>query len=164
MDLYGVIILEKKPPKNHEPLEWLLITNIPVTNTQEAIEKMRWYSLRWNVETFHKILKSGCSIEGAQLRSKKNLIKYITTKSVIAWRIFWLSRISRIDLNYNCNTVLTKIQQDVLFKRFNKGKINTEPISVKQALNWIGKLGGYIGRNSDAPPGIITIWKGWTCW
>lgn len=162
MDLYGVIILEKKPPKNHEPLEWLLITNIPVTNTQEAIEKMRWYSLRWNVETFHKILKSGCSIEGAQLRSKKNLIKYITTKSVIAWRIFWLSRISRIDLNYNCNTVLTKIQQDVLFKRFNKGKINTEPISVKQALNWIGKLGGYIGRNSDAPPGIITIWKGWT--
>lgn len=162
IDLYGVIILEKTPPKNHEPLEWLLITNIPVTNTPEAVEKMHWYSLRWNVETFHKILKSGCSIEDAQLRSRKNLIKYITTKSVIAWRIFWLSRISRLDLNYNCNTVLTKIEQTVLFKRFNKGKINTEPISVKQALNWVGKLGGYIGRNTDAPPGIVTIWQGWT--
>lgn len=65
IDLYGVIILEQSPPKNCDPVEWLLITNIPVTNIEEAIKKMHWYSLRWNVEMFHKILKSGCSVEDA---------------------------------------------------------------------------------------------------
>lgn len=162
IDLYGVIIIEQEPPANHEALEWLLITNIAVTNVEEAIEKMTWYGLRWNVETFHKILKSDCSVEDAQLRSREKLIKYITAKSVIAWRIFWLSRISRVNKNYDCDTILTQIEQTVLFKRFNKGQANTEPINVKQALNWIGKLGGYIGRNTDLPPGIITIWRGWT--
>jgi hypothetical protein len=162
IDLYGIIIREKEPPANHEPLEWLLFTNIPVNNIDDAIEKMHWYSLRWNVETFHKILKSGCSVEDAQLRNKDKLTKYITTKSIIAWRIFWLSRIGRLDGHYDCNVILTKIEQTILFKRFNNGQTNTESISVKQALNWIGKLGGYIGRNSDSPPGIITIWQGWT--
>lgn len=162
IDLYGVIIIEQEPPDNHEALEWLLITNMAVTNIEEAIEKMTWYGLRWNVETFHKILKSGCSIENAQLRSREKLIKYITTKSVIAWRIFWLSRIGRVDKNYDCDTILTPIEQTVLFKRFNKGQANTEPINAKKALDWIGRLGGYIGRNSDSPPGIITIWRGWT--
>lgn len=162
IELYGIIITEENPPVNHEALEWLLITNIPVNNVEEAIEKMRWYSLRWNVETFHKILKSGCSIEDAQLRSKEKLIKYITIKSIIAWRIFWLSKIARVDEDYNCNEILTKNEQVVLFKRFNKGQNNTEPITAKQALIWIGKLGGYIGRNSDTFPGIVTIWRGWT--
>ena len=101
-------------------------------------------------------------MEDAQLRNKDKLTKYITTKSIIAWRIFWLSRIGRLDGHYDCNVILTKIEQTILFKRFNNGQTNTESISVKQALNWIGKLGGYIGRNSDSPPGIITIWQGWT--
>ena len=51
-------------------------------------EKMKWYIQRWNVELFHKILKSGCAVESAQLRTRNKLIKYITIKSVIAWRIF----------------------------------------------------------------------------
>lgn len=162
IDLYGIIIKEERPPANHEPLEWLLFTNIPVNNIEDAIEKMHLYSLRWNVETFHKILKSGCLIEDAQLRSKDKLTKYITTKSIIAWRIFWLSRMTRLNEHYDCNIILTKVEQTILFKRFNKGQVNTESISVKQALNWIGKLGGYIGRKHDSPPGIITIWRGWT--
>lgn len=96
------------------------------------------------------------------MRSKERLIKYITIKSVIAWRIFWLSRIARVNQNYNCQTVLTETEQRLLYQRFNKGQINTEPIAVKQAIYWIGKLGGYIGRKSDVSPGITTIWKGWT--
>ena len=160
IDLYGVIILEKSPPKNHEPLEWLLITNIPGTSIEEAEEKMHWCNLRWNVKTFHKILKSGCSVEDAQLRSKKKLIKDIIAKSVIAPRIFWLSRISRVCGEYNYNTILTQIEQRVLFKRSNKDQNNIDSINVKQALNWIDRLGGYISRNSNSPRGIITIRQG----
>lgn len=69
---------------------------------------------------------------------------------------------AKLNEHYDCNIILTKVEQTILFKRFNKGQVNTASISVKQALNGIGKLGGYIGRKNDLPRGIITIWRGWT--
>ena len=162
MELYGIMIKEENPPKDQEALEWLLITNIVITNIGEAIEKMKWYSLRWNIETFHKILKSGCSVEYAQLRSREKLIKYVTTKSIIAWKIFWLSRSSKLEKGLDCSAILTKNEEEILFKRFNEGKKYIKPILLEQAYIWIAKLGGYIGRKADPPPGIITIWRGWT--
>ena len=62
----------------------------------------------------------------------------------------------------DCSTILTRFEQKILFKRFNQGKEYTEPISLEQAYTWIAKLGGYIGRKTDPPPGIISIWRGWT--
>ena len=162
--LYGIFVKEKNPPIGEEGLEWFLITNVPVNSPGEALKKVLWYSNRWSIEIFHKILKSGCSIESAQLRERDRLIKYITMKSIVAWKIFWLSRNFNKDddKNESCSVVLNKLEQQVLFKRFNKGANPSEEFSAKEAIIWIAKLGGYIGRNSDPPPGIISIWRGWT--
>jgi hypothetical protein len=162
IELWGVMIKEEHPPKDEEALQWLLITNIPIATVPEAIEKMNWYILRWKIELFHKILKSGCSIEAAQLRTREKLIKYVTIKSIIAWRIFWLSISFKISKSSDCSTILTATEQEILFKRFNQGKKYYKPLSVEQAYIWIAKLGGYIGRNTDPPPGMISIWRGWT--
>lgn len=86
--LCGIIVKENNPLEGEEAINWLLITNIKVSTTDEAVEKIKWYTRRWNIEIFHKILKSGCSIEAAQLRERERLIKYITMKSIVAWRIF----------------------------------------------------------------------------
>lgn len=160
--LWGVFVREQNPPESEEGISWFLLTNVPVITNEDAIKRIKWYTLRWNIEVFHKILKSGCSVELAQLRHRKRLIKYITVKSIIAWKIFWLSRHFNINKNINCNTILNITEQQILFKRFNKGAPMDREISVHEAFIWIAKLGGYIGRNSDAPPGIISIWKGWT--
>jgi hypothetical protein len=45
----------------------LLLTDLPVRSRQEAAEKLDWYAHRWKIETFHKILKSGCRAEEAKL-------------------------------------------------------------------------------------------------
>lgn len=160
--LFGILAKENNPPVGEAAIKWLLITNIEVNNAEEAIEKILWYTNRWNIEIFHKILKSGCSIETAQLRNRERLIKYITVKSIIAWRIFWLARVANIDKKINCNEILTILEQKILFKRFNDGAIPDREILAMEAIKWIAKLGGYIGRNSDPPPGIISLWKGWT--
>jgi hypothetical protein len=122
LPLWGVLIQERNLPANEEALKWLLTTNISIKTLSEAIEKMKWYIHRWNVELFHKILKSGCAVESAQLRTRNRLIKYITIKSVIAWRIFWLSRSFKNNVEIDCNMILTKLEQKILFKRFNNGK------------------------------------------
>ncbi|MDA9537122.1 hypothetical protein ACM41_12955, partial [Bradyrhizobium sp. CCBAU 21362] len=46
--------------KNRKKIEWKLITDLPVQSRKDAVEKLEWYALRWKIEVFHKILKSGC--------------------------------------------------------------------------------------------------------
>ncbi|CAK7261975.1 protein of unknown function (plasmid) [Shinella sp. WSC3-e] len=36
-----------------------MITDLPVQSTADAIQKLHWYAMRWKIEVFHKILKSG---------------------------------------------------------------------------------------------------------
>ncbi|WP_407169135.1 hypothetical protein [Bradyrhizobium sp. ORS 111] len=60
---------ERRAPKNRKKIEWKLLTDLPVQSRGDAIEKLEWYSLRWKIEVFHKILKFGCRAEDSQLRT-----------------------------------------------------------------------------------------------
>jgi hypothetical protein len=60
---------EATKPKGRDKIDWKLITNLPVRSRKDALEKLSWYSMRWKIETFHKILKSGCRAEASKLRT-----------------------------------------------------------------------------------------------
>ena len=76
-------------------IQWKLLTNLEVNTPQQAIEKMTWYSMRWKIETFHKILKSGCKSEESRLRTANRLANLISIFCIISWRIFWMTMINR---------------------------------------------------------------------
>ena len=162
LDLFSVMAIERNPPKGHDALCWVLLTDLSVTTLDEAVEKIRWYALRWNIELFHKVLKSGCSVEQAQLRHAERLKKYIAVKSIIAWRLFWLSRYCKEDSRANCLAVLTKEEWVILYRKIHQTKyLPDSPPTVGEVFIWIAKLGGYIGRRTDPPPGMISLWRGW---
>ncbi len=106
LNLQMVYVVEKNPPKNETPLEWVLLTNLPVTNFEEAIEKVRWYCLRWRIEVFHKILKSGLRVEDCRLGTAERLIRYLTVMSVIAWRLFMITLVARTNPECPCTIVV----------------------------------------------------------
>jgi hypothetical protein len=162
LNMWGIIAQEDNPPEGVDALSWILLTNIPINSLQEAIEKMTWYSYRWNIELFHKILKSGCAIEKAQLRQATSLKNYITLKSIVAWRLFWITRGFMHNKLNCCESVLTPLESQLLYKRFNCGQSPPNPPTFEQVYYWIARLGGYIHRHSKQPPGMISIWKGWT--
>ena len=109
-----------------------------------------------------KILKSGFSLERCQLRDGCRLKRYITLKCILAWRIFWLTRICKINKSYSCEKVVTKKEWKILHKKFNKNiPLPKKPPSVEEVFIWIGKLGGFIGRKSDGMPGVVSLWRGW---
>jgi Transposase DNA-binding/Transposase DDE domain len=162
IELFAIMAIERNPPKNIDPIKWVVLTNLSVKTIKKAIQYITWYSYRWNIEIFHKILKSGCGIEKAQLRDGKKLKKYITLKSIVAWRIFWLTRTFERNKDRQCDTVLTKDEWTILYKKFNQNRLPVEPPLIRDVYCWIGQLGGYINRKSDLYPGIISIWKGWT--
>jgi hypothetical protein len=162
LNLHAVYVVEKNPPQDEDPLEWMLLSNLPVTNFAEAIEKVRWYCLRWRIEVFHKILKSGLKVEQCRLQTVDRLIRYLTVMSIIAWRIYWITLIARADPELSCTHLLAEEEWKVLYFKFRKTKIfPKKPPRIREAVRWIAMLGGFLGRKGDAEPGVITLWRGW---
>ncbi|MET4358231.1 hypothetical protein ABIC08_008208 [Bradyrhizobium sp. RT9b] len=78
---------ERGAPRGRKPIEWKLITDLPVHGRSEAIEKINWYALRWKIEVFHKILKSGCKAEDSKLRTADRLANLMAMFCILSWRI-----------------------------------------------------------------------------
>jgi hypothetical protein len=154
-------VFEKNPPKGIEPLHWILLTNEEINSKQDAIEKIIWYQKRWLIEEYFKILKTGCQVELCCLGNSDKLQKFITVKSIIALKIFSLTRIMRSAPNSSCDEILSKDEWMALSMRMNAGKISNSPPTIYQAGIWIAMLGGFMARKNDKYPGPIAIWKGW---
>ena len=160
--VYAVFIDEINPPKEVKALEWMLLTNIPITNFEEAIEKMNWYRLRWGIEVFHKILKSGCQVESCRLGTAERLTKYLALFAIIAWRLHWITMVNRQSPDKSCVSILADCEWKALYCKINKTRSPpATPPSIRQAVRWIAQLGGFLARKGDKEPGIITLWRGW---
>ena len=78
-------------PDGIAPLDWLLLTNVEVSNFSEALQRIHWYTQRWHIEIYFKVLKSGTKVEQTRLQTKDRLLRYIALLSVIAWRLYWMT-------------------------------------------------------------------------
>jgi hypothetical protein len=145
-----------------EPIHWKLLTSVSVSTVAEALQCVQWYCYRWLIERFHYVLKSGTRIEELQLKQAGSLQKAIHVYSLAAMRIMQLVYQSRVTPQVSCEVVLTKEQWIVLYMLIHKkSNIPPEPPTLGEAVQWIGKLGGHLGRKSDGPPGLKTVWLGY---
>lgn len=152
---------EKNTPKNREKISWKLITDLSVKSGKEAIEKLNWYAMRWKIETFHKILKSGCKAEESKLRSAERLTKLISVYCILSWRIFWMTMINRSCKDASPKLALTEMEINLLDQiRKSKKQSSEKSKRLTDYINQIAKLGGYLARASDSPPGNIVMWRG----
>jgi len=154
---------EREEPADRPRIDWKLITDLPVQSHEAAIEKLRWYALRWKIEVFHKILKSGCRAEEARLRTAERLVKLISVFCILSWRVFWMTMINRSVPDAEPGLALTVVETKLLDQlvpdndnRPPHGKV------LSTYLTKIARLGGYLARASDPPPGNIVMWRGLT--
>ncbi len=133
------------------------MTNLPVQTLEDALEKIRWYALRWKIEMFHKILKTGCRAEQAKLRTAERLSRLIAVFCILSWRIFWMTMIQRTDPEIAAGAAITAQEQTVLDELFGAPE---KPDDLSAYLIRIARLGGYLARASDPPPGNTVMWRG----
>ena len=158
----AVYAYEVNPPENEEAVEWMLLTNLPVTNFQEACEKVHWYCLRWRIEMYFKVLKSGFKVEDCRLATADRLMRYLTVMSVVAWRLFMITLIARTEPDTPCTEFLSDPEWTVLYRTVNKAKSLPEKApTIGEVVVWIARLGGFLARKSDGMPGTLTLWRGW---
>lgn len=160
--LYGILVQEGEPPPDVTPLTWLLLTTVPVHTFDAAVECVAWYCRRWQIEILHKILKSGCRIEAAQLASADRLKPLLTLYTIIAWRLFWLTFLARTDPDAPATAILAPHELHALYTFLHKQPLPpAAPPTVRQAIRWLAQLGGFLARKGDGEPGVIVIWRGW---
>jgi len=154
--------LEEDPPPGEAPLHWLLLTNLPVVTFEDAAQCVRWYALRWLVERFHYVLKSGCRLEDRQLATADRLDRLLAVFSIVAWRLLWLTYQARVTTDAPCTVALETHEWQALYAFIHRSPAPpTEPPSLAQAVLWIARLGGFLNRKSDASPGVKVLWRGW---
>ena len=152
---------ERTTPKDRDKIDWKLITNLSVTSRQDVIEKLNWYAMRWKIEVFHKILKSGCRVEESGLRTAERLVNLIATCCILAWRIFWMTMVSRSHPEAEPQIALTQMEMAVLDQLSGNAVSPSFPkTNLSHYIIRIAKLGGYLGRANDPVPGNIVMWRG----
>ena len=162
IDMYAVYVLEPDPPEGEKPLEWMLLTNLPIQSFEEACEKVRWYGLRWRIEMYFKVLKSGFRVEACRLNHAERLTRYLMVMSIVAWRLFMITLIARTDPDTPCTSFLANDEWQVLFRKTHRNRPPpVEPPRVGDVVVWIAKLGGFLARKGDGQPGTIVLWRGW---
>ena len=90
------------------------MTDLPIRSRADAVEKLDWYAMRWKIETFHKILKSGCKAEESRLRTAQRLANLIAMLCILSWRIFWLTMLNRVAPDNRPGLVFTRTEIKVL--------------------------------------------------
>jgi hypothetical protein len=150
---------ERGAPKSRKKIEWKLITDLPLNSRKEAIEKLEWYALRWKIEVFHKILKSGCKAEESKLRTAQRLTNLVSVFCILSWRVFWMTMLHRSAPDALPTLALTAIEIAIL-DLLMKDKSQAPPKTLSHYLTKIAKLGGYLARANDPSPGNTVMWRG----
>jgi hypothetical protein len=156
-----IYVKEERPPKGIEAIEWFLMTNEEAESFEAAYEIVGYYIQRWKIERFHYVLKSGCKVEELQERDMGKMKVLILMYSVIAVFIMNLTYIARINPELPCTILFEEEEWKMLYCAANRTKkVPDRPYTIKEAVDYIGWLGGPKRAPSDGPPGVKTIWTG----
>ncbi|MDQ9129665.1 IS4 family transposase, partial [Serratia fonticola] len=158
--LTAIIATEENPDDNNTRIGWKLLTDLPVTNLEEAIEKLEWYSHRWKIETFHKVMKSGCQAERSRLGSAERLTKLLCCYCILSWRIFWLTMLNREIPKAPAELVFTETEMKILDRMVKDTAQIMSSTPLERYTIKLAQLGGYMGNKNKHPPGNIVIWRG----
>lgn len=160
MDVWVVHAREQTPPPETKALEWFLLTTIDCTGAEPALTCLRWYCLRWRIEDWHRVLKSGCRIEDAAHETAERLMRAVAINLVIAWRIMLMTLLGRETPDLPADVVFSDLELQVLHAYANK-KRWPAPTRLGDAVRLTARIGGYLGRTRDPPPGHQLMWRGY---
>ncbi len=161
IDIWVIHALEENPPEKTRAVEWFLLTTIDVTFPEQAGQCLRWYCLRWRIEDCHRVLKSGCRIEKLAHKSAERLRRAIAINLVVAWRIMLMTLLGREAPELPAQVIFSDIELRTLGAWAKKKRL-TPPNLLGDAVRLVAKIGGYLGRNNDPPPGHQLLWRGYT--
>jgi hypothetical protein len=167
----AVLVRETKPSKHDEPIEWLLLTSLPISSKAEVELVIEYYLQRWMIELYFKVLKSGCKIESRRFEHMDRFLPALALYMIVAWRSLYVCRISRTHAQRPCTHLYTEAEWKGVWQVVARKPLPPKPPTLLEMTRMVSQLGGYVNRKNAGPPGPQTVWLGLqamyliaTCW
>ncbi len=157
-----VSLVEKNPPSGEVPVEWILLTTLPLDTLEQVFEVIGYYETRWMIEVFFKTLKSGCKVESLQFETMDRLLPCLAVYLIVAWRVLLLCRLGRSLPEMSCESLYDESEWKSLYRiRHPGGVLPKVPPRLGEMLRWVGELGGWVSTpGKKEMPGPQTTWIG----
>jgi hypothetical protein len=166
-----VLVSEVNPPSGDEPVEWLLLTDLPIDSIEQVRQIIEYYCVRWMIEVFFRVLKSGCRVEERLFEYMDRLLTCLGLYMIVAWRTLYVCRIGRSCPEISCEAIFEPAEWKSVWNVVHREDPPVEPPPLGVFVRLVAQLGGYVNRKRDDPPGPQTVWIGLqrmhdfaTCW
>ena len=156
----AVLAREENPPQDVDALEWLLLTSLPVGTFEQAMTVVAWYAVRWCLEVYFHVLKSGCQIKRLQLETEERLLPCLALYMIIAWRVLFTLMLGRTCPDLDCEVIFERQEWQAVYIVVKRCSPPQKPPRLGELVCLIASLGGYLGRKHDGSPGPKTMWIG----
>lgn len=160
VEVRAILVREANPPAGEEPIEWLLVTSLPVETLKQVLAVIEYYRVRWEIEIYFRVLKSGCRIERIQLETTERMKKCLALYLIVAWRVMFLLMLGKDQPEMSCDVVLEEEEWKSVYEIVLRKPAPEKPPTLGEMVRMIAQLGGYLGRKSDGPPGPKAMWIG----
>ncbi len=157
----AVLVREIDPPADDVAVEWLLLTTLPIANAEHVRQIVHYYTVRFLIEVYFRVLKSGCRIEERRFEHLDRLLPCVAIYLIVAWRTLMLCRLGHSNPDLNCEAVFEPAEWQSLWKVVQRSELPQMPPRLADVLQMIAQLGGYVNRTGRKdPPGPQTLWLG----
>lgn len=154
-----VLVEEPDPPADCEPIQWLLVTTLPIDSLEETREIVAMYCQRWQIEVYFRILKSGCRVEERLFEQLSRSLNSAAVYSIIAWRVMYLCRLGRECPDVSCEIVFSPSEWKSVYSVVKREPLPDRPPRLNDIIRMVANLGGFVDRPRNEP-GAETLWTG----
>jgi len=156
----AILVRETNPPKDEKPVEWLLLTSLPVKTFKQVCLVIDYYCCRWQIEIYFRVLKSGCRVEELQLETAERFEPCLALYMIVAWRVMYLLMMGRECPEMSCDLVFSEDEWKAVYTVVQQETPPKQAPTLEEMVYLIASLGGHLGRTHDGPPGPKTMWIG----
>jgi hypothetical protein len=155
-----VLVCEVDPPEGDVAVEWLLLTSLPVDEVDQVRQVIQYYCVRWMIEVFFRVLKSGCRVEERRFEQLDRMLACLAVYLIVAWRTLYVCRLGRGCPDISCEAVFEPAEWKSVWRVVCRTDPPEVPPPLGEMVRLVAQLGGYVNRKSGDPPGPQTIWLG----
>jgi hypothetical protein len=155
-----VWVREVNPPANQEPVEWLLLTSLSAATFEQACLVADYYAVRWQIEIYFKVLKSGCQVEKLQLETADRIKPCLALYQIVAWRVLYATMLGRECPELSCEVLFSSAEWKAVWTVQKQEPLPKQAPTLGVFLKLVGALGGHTGQPGDGPLGPKRLWIG----
>jgi len=155
-----VLVTEVDPPEGDTPVEWILLTSLPIEDVEQVRTVIQYYCVRWLIEVFFRTLKSGCRVEERRFEHIDRMLPCLAVYLIVTWRTLFVCRLGREFPDISCEAVFEPAEWKSVYYVVRKTPPPSTPPTLQEMVRMVAQLGGYVNRKRTDEPGPQTVWLG----